>query len=71
VRVDGSGIADVLALPRAKTYRSLEPAGWSPDGMKLLYIIYEAQNDESTGGCRFHRSNTQLYTIGADGRGRR
>jgi Tol biopolymer transport system component len=69
ISLDSGGVSDLNALPRAITLRELGQVAWSPDGMKLLYIVSDAEILD--GRCRFHRSNTELYTTGRDGRNRR
>ena len=73
-RADGRGAVDVPVLGAPTKYATVFPLlAWSPDGGKLLYSVAHAEyDDEDPGGCRWHGpSPSELYAIGADGRGRR
>jgi len=69
-RADGHRTRTIHALPKPATLVQLGDIRWSPSGKKLLYIVYELDNNGDPTECRFHRPESDLYVVQADGSGR-
>jgi dipeptidyl aminopeptidase/acylaminoacyl peptidase len=62
----------IFALPAPKRLADVGRIEFSPNGKRLLYIVWEygpPRDDEA--GCDTHRPDAAAYTIGVDGRQRR
>jgi dipeptidyl aminopeptidase/acylaminoacyl peptidase len=71
VRADGRGSVEFPALPQARRLTQVALLGWSPDSARLLFLAYRLDDLGEPGECRWHRPSSEVWSIRADGSGRR